>query len=185
MPPCRANPRFKLDSADALSIHFFPFPPPGHHTDFPPSHDDFSPAPRAPLGVPVWKPFLNRRGTSFSDRMRPVPVVFLRFAFSPQLSDDVSWLQGRVRRRTLPDLGCGIAARRAGVLLNVEGAAAWSRSADVRSCCHGLCLRRPTTTTAEGVGFVLRRSETDSQRALRHLTWRLPKLEVPFAVDRQ
>lgn len=42
--------------------------------------------PFAPLGVPVWNPFLNLRGMSFSVRMRPVPVVFLRLAFRPQLS---------------------------------------------------------------------------------------------------
>lgn len=49
------------------------------------SHDEVD-APRAPLGVPVWKPFLNLRGTSFNDRIRPVPVVFLLLAFSDQLS---------------------------------------------------------------------------------------------------
>lgn len=42
--------------------------------------------PRAPLGVPIWKPFLNRREMVDRDRMRPVPVVFLRLAFSDQLS---------------------------------------------------------------------------------------------------
>ena len=42
--------------------------------------------PRAPLGVPDWKPFLNFRATCLSVRMRPVPVVFLLLAFSPQLS---------------------------------------------------------------------------------------------------
>ena len=43
-------------------------------------------APRAPLGTPVWKPFLNRRAMVPRYRMRPVPVVFLRFAFSDQLT---------------------------------------------------------------------------------------------------
>lgn len=42
--------------------------------------------PREPFGVPCWKPFLNLRGTSLSERMRPVPVVLRRLAFSPQLS---------------------------------------------------------------------------------------------------
>ena len=42
--------------------------------------------PRAPLGVPLRKPLLNLRDTSFNERMRPVPVVFLLLAFSPQLS---------------------------------------------------------------------------------------------------
>lgn len=44
--------------------------------------------PRAPFGTPVLKPFLNLRETSFIDRMRPEPVVFLLLAFSPQLSAD-------------------------------------------------------------------------------------------------
>jgi hypothetical protein len=43
--------------------------------------------PRAPGWWPDWKPFLNRRETFLRYRMRPVPVVFLRFAFSDQLSD--------------------------------------------------------------------------------------------------
>jgi len=42
--------------------------------------------PRAPLGTPVRKPCLNFLGTSLSERMRPDPVVFLRLAFSPQLT---------------------------------------------------------------------------------------------------
>jgi len=41
--------------------------------------------PRAPFGVPVRNPLLNLRGMSLRDRILPVPVVFLRFAFSPQL----------------------------------------------------------------------------------------------------
>jgi len=42
--------------------------------------------PRAPLGAPVWKPLLNLREMPLRLRMRPVPVVFLRLAFSLQLS---------------------------------------------------------------------------------------------------
>lgn len=42
--------------------------------------------PRAPFGWPCWKPLENLRETSLSERMRPLPVVFLRLAFSPQLS---------------------------------------------------------------------------------------------------
>lgn len=42
--------------------------------------------PLAPLGVPVWNPFLNFRATCLRWRMRPVPVVRRCFAFSPQLS---------------------------------------------------------------------------------------------------
>lgn len=42
--------------------------------------------PRAPFGAPERKPLENLRETSLRDRMRPEPVVFLRLAFSPQLS---------------------------------------------------------------------------------------------------
>lgn len=35
---------------------------------------------------PSRNPFRNRRRTNFKKRQRPVPVVFLRFAFSDQLS---------------------------------------------------------------------------------------------------
>jgi hypothetical protein len=42
--------------------------------------------PWAPLGTPVRKPFLNRLETVLRYRIRPVPVTFLRFAFSDQLS---------------------------------------------------------------------------------------------------
>ena len=42
--------------------------------------------PLAPLGAPCWKSFLNFLATSLRERILPVPVVFLRFAFSPQLS---------------------------------------------------------------------------------------------------
>jgi hypothetical protein len=41
--------------------------------------------PWAPLGTPVWKPFLNFLETVLRYRIRPVPVTFLRFAFSDQL----------------------------------------------------------------------------------------------------
>lgn len=42
--------------------------------------------PLAPFGVPIWKPFFALRAIVLSFRIRPVPVVFLRFAFSLQLS---------------------------------------------------------------------------------------------------
>jgi len=45
--------------------------------------------PREPRWEPAWKPFLNRRETCWRYRMRPVPVVFLRLAFSDQLSDRI------------------------------------------------------------------------------------------------
>lgn len=42
--------------------------------------------PLAPFGAPTRKPLENLRETCLRDRMRPEPVVFLRLAFSPQLS---------------------------------------------------------------------------------------------------
>ena len=42
--------------------------------------------PFAPAGAPTRNPLLNLRLTVLRYRMRPVPVVFLRLAFSPQLS---------------------------------------------------------------------------------------------------
>ena len=62
-------------------------------------------------------------------RILPVPVVFLRLAFSPQLSD----VEGQTCLRylrlamkgtsalTFPSLSSGIATRGAGVFLDMEG----------------------------------------------------------------
>ena len=47
--------------------------------------------PRAPFGLPVRNPFLNLRATIFKCRIRPVPVVFLRLAFSLHSSVQVDW----------------------------------------------------------------------------------------------
>jgi hypothetical protein len=62
--------------------------------------------------------------------MRPVPVVFLRIAFSPQLTtacQSLSLSHGDgVGERTLAGLGRRVAARGAGVLLDVEGATTWA-----------------------------------------------------------
>lgn len=48
--------------------------------------------PRAPAGAPTRKPFFCRRSTVLRYRMRPEPVVFLRLAFSPQLSVRTSYV---------------------------------------------------------------------------------------------
>jgi len=99
------------------------------------------PGPREPLGMPVRKPFFALRAMVLSVRMRPVPVVFLLFAFSLQLSVQAlsvlapgvtgSVLGGRGYGRrmgggpTLPNAGARVSAVRAGVLLYVEGSLAW------------------------------------------------------------
>lgn len=49
-------------------------------------HEEAVAGPLAPLGAPCWKPFLNLRATNLRYLIRPVPVVFLRLAFSLQLS---------------------------------------------------------------------------------------------------
>lgn len=73
--------------------------------------------------------------------MRPVPTVFLRLAFSDQLSVDAVSNAVQERRvldiglstpsvrssHTLADLGSGVAARRALMLLNVKRAATYLR----------------------------------------------------------
>ncbi len=83
--------------------------------------------PFAPFGVPVWNPFLNLRGISFIVRILPVPVVFLRLAFMPQLSVTISYVSPPLAKpygcldlirktlasttiRTLTDLGRRVAA---------------------------------------------------------------------------
>lgn len=92
--------------------------------------------PLASFGAPVWKPFLKRRVTPLRYRMRPVPVVFLRFAFSPQLSEPVLAIFSSSRvtpvpravlldwiEHTLTDLSSRITAWWTCMLLDVEGPA--------------------------------------------------------------
>lgn len=64
--------------------------------------------PREPLGVPVWKSFLNLRVTVLRYRMRPVPVVFLRLAFSLQLSVISCQLYVTVVTQQLPLRSCNL-----------------------------------------------------------------------------
>jgi hypothetical protein len=116
--------------------------------------------------------------------MRPVPVVFLRLAFSPQLTV-LCYSQFTVSfevEHTLADLGSGVSARGAGVLLDVEGATTCKRflSAYVpwpmpRPSKHRLCA------TYGGC----RRGIDVPQRlqSVCVLLWRFPKLEVPFAIS--
>ena len=103
-------------------------------------YDEADCGPRAPLGTPVLKPFFCLRATVLSVLMRPVPVVFLRLAFSPQLSVPVlatlcpTSSSGPFRiaqysvagggGRTLPNASARVSAVGASLLLNVERAAA-------------------------------------------------------------
>lgn len=50
--------------------------------------------------MPCWKPLRALRATCLSDRMRPLPVVFLLFAFSPQLSVHCIVSMSCIYRRT-------------------------------------------------------------------------------------
>ena len=84
--------------------------------------------PLAPAGVPILKPLENLRDTVLRYRVRPVPVVFLRLAFSPQLTASCQLRCPRSHyrmgcSRTLAGLSSGVSARGAGVLLDVKGAA--------------------------------------------------------------
>lgn len=143
---------------------------------------------RAPFGAPVWKPFLNRREMVPRYRMRPVPVVFLRLAFSDQLTvfrvtlvshllplsfSLTSPLPNRRSNhrdremRTLANLGGRVSARGAGLGLVVE--------------------RTATAPAAEAVGLVVPvvavSSGVERRRSRIVGIYRLPKLEVPFAVQ--
>jgi len=73
----------------------------------PPTHPLYvcaaDPGPREPLGMPVRNPFFALRAMVLSVRMRPVPVVFLLFAFSLQLS--VRFLSVLGRRGTFSAAG--------------------------------------------------------------------------------
>jgi hypothetical protein len=77
--------------------------------------------------------------------MRPVPVVFLRLAFSPQLTV-LCYSQSTVSfgvERTLADLGSGVSARGAGVLLDVEGATTWRVFVSICSSGHASAFEAP------------------------------------------
>ena len=124
--------------------------------------------PWAPLGTPVWKPFLNFLETVLRYRMRPVPVTFLRFAFSDQLSVmrpcqrlalgqrlHRSWIL-RCWKRTLADLSGGVAAPGADLLLVVERPAAGelSMSALQELYCRLVLSPNARVVSLIGSGFV-------------------------------
>ena len=133
------------------------------------------PGPREPLGMPVRNPFFALRAMVLSVRMRPVPVVFLLFAFSLQLSVRVLSVLApgttgselgdrRYGRRmgggpTLPDAGARVSAVRAGVLLYVEGSLAW-REYQYPSNNHHFPTYEHTATSAQNVRLVVPFSET-------------------------
>lgn len=107
-------------------------PPARHHSPY----EEETGGPRAPLGTPVRKPFLNRLDTLLRYRIRPVPVTFLRFAFSDQLTvqpscQRLSPQRGSRKRKifghwehTFAGLSSRVATRSAHLLLEVEGPAA-------------------------------------------------------------
>lgn len=134
--------------------------------------------------------------------MRPVPVVFLRLAFSPQLT---AFLLIRCPERdivvafsghTLAGLSSGVAARGTGVLLDVEGAAtcpsssqpiAFENHKSTPQISLDQTFRRVSSAYAVWMPSVEERIERslDVPQRLHSvcvLLWRLPKLEVPFAV---
>ena len=104
--------------------------------------------------------------------MRPVPVVFLRLAFSLQLSVSracVSLMRARGCRvrsgqRTLSGLGGGVAARSAGVLLDVKRAATCRRDPKSAQLIHLELSRRVelTASSAQNVRLVVALAEAGS-----------------------
>lgn len=166
------------------------------------------------MGTPVRKPFLNRLDTVLRYRIRPVPVTFLRFAFSDQLSASQSrqWLRPRLSdmasvcwKRTLAGLSSRVAARSANLLLVVERPAAGgerNRLVNLR-CPRPLRPRESQSrrssaskqsvgvdlpaASAETVGLVVAGNSSQRSCSTQSVwkacrTYRLPKLEVPFAV---
>jgi hypothetical protein len=115
--------------------------------------------------------------------MRPVPVVFLRLAFSPQLTV-LCYSQSTVSfgvEHTLADLGSGVSARGAGVLLDVEGATTWR----ILSAYVPRAIPRPSKRRLCATHQRYRRGIDVPQRlqSVCVLLWRFPKLEVPFAIS--
>ena len=103
----------------------FPF------TESPCNSNHDSPGPRDPLGLPDWNPFANFRATCLRLLILPVPVVFLRFDFSPQLSKstNISVCSRDIKEilpPTFPDFRRWISARGACVFLNVHRSSSYS-----------------------------------------------------------
>jgi hypothetical protein len=86
-------------------------------------------------------------------------------------------------KHTLADLGSGISARGAGVLLDVEGATTYC------VFCQSLDFNGASSVPVS-ISMNIRHTgeKIDVPQRLQSvcvLLWRLPKLEVPFAVDGQ
>lgn len=105
--------------------------------------------------------------------MRPVPVVFLRLAFSLQLSVLQAWVSllhargCRVRswQHTLSGLSGGVTARSAGVLLDVKRAATCRREIPKSAKLIHLELSRRvelTASSAQNVRLVVALAEAGS-----------------------
>jgi hypothetical protein len=134
--------------------------------------------------------------------MRPVPVVFLRLAFSPQLT---AWCQlcascfedrvllDSTGSRTLPGLSSRVAARGAGVLLDVEGATTCFPLAEFSILCLLVCRTLPLYLSQGTTGMTYRnacRACASCCDAFRN--WRYPLLRgcqsrssVPAVPSRQ
>lgn len=115
--------------------------------------------------------------------MRPVPVVFLRLAFSPQLTIITCQLRysvsmdGLQYQRTLAGLSSGVSTRGASVLLDVKGAATCVKIRQQRALMDD--FRDAQSNVYRKMFHVPQR-----RQSVCVLLWRLPKLEVPFAVSR-
>jgi hypothetical protein len=122
--------------------------------------------PRAPLGAPVRKPFLARRPIVLRKRHRPEPVVFLRLAFSLQLS------ARHGQRPTLQDWASDVHFRML--------AAGYPQAEHV--CFWMWRDRRPGANQLMLCSHVEVKDAPQRRQRVCVLLWRLPKLDVPFAV---
>jgi hypothetical protein len=140
-------------------------------------------APRAPAGTPVRKPLLKRRGTFLRCRMRPVPVVFLRLAFSPQLTVILS-----IDCKSVIVVSIDVHLRvLAAGYPHEEHVCFWMWRERRPALLSAHCFRPwPCSSPSFKIGSTTgsRRHRNDVPQRLQSvcvLLWRFPKLEVPFA----
>lgn len=117
--------------------------------------------------------------------MRPEPVVFLRLAFSPQLTarcqlpglGNLRAMRAAWESRTLPGLGSRVAARGAGVLLDVEGSTTCVPLAEFSVRCLLVCRTLPLYLSQGTTGRTYRnacKERASCCDAFRN--WRYPSL---------
>lgn len=127
---------------------------------------------------------MNFRGISFIERILPVPVVFLRLAFSPQLSVGPRG-QISLARESLKRIGYIVGFWQRGSRTRSRCAFGCGGNDDLdrvsvnfgSSCPAKCCSRGYATDSLQGYKFIPQRLHS-----VCVLLWRLPKDEVPLAV---